>query len=93
MIRTAIKTGTVVAALAGAALMASPANAAPLDNNHSSANGNNVNQVIVGGYGVTCGSVSLASPKSGTNCNGNGIYNAGNASETGAWLGQGFGRG
>lgn len=75
MIKTAFKTGVVVAALAGTALTAAPASAASHDHNHGNAVGNNVNVVIVGGYGVTCGSVSLAS-KSGAGCNGNHVKNA-----------------
>ncbi|WP_433329764.1 hypothetical protein [Spirillospora sp. CA-294931] len=84
MIKTALKTGAVAATIAGATLMASPANAG--NENTGQANGNNVNVTIVGGYGVTCGAVSLAS-QSNTECNGNGVWNAGNASTTGGLAG------
>ncbi|MFC6879722.1 MULTISPECIES: hypothetical protein [Actinomadura] len=86
MIKTALKTGAVAATLAGAAFVATPAMANTNGNNNGQANGNNVNVQIVGGYGVTCGSVSLAG-QSGTDCNGNGVHNHGNDSESGAIAG------
>ncbi|WP_067481107.1 hypothetical protein [Actinomadura hibisca] len=72
MIKTALKTAAVAATLAGSALAAGPAMAGT--NNHGEAVGNNVNVMIVGGYGVTCGSVSVAGQAS-TNCNGNATWN------------------
>ncbi|MGI5165530.1 hypothetical protein ACQEU3_14330 [Spirillospora sp. CA-253888] len=82
MIKTALKTAAVTATIAGSAFMAGPAMAGT--NNHGEAIGNNVNVTIVGGYGVTCGSVSVAG-QSGTNCNGNAIENDSNASGTGGF--------
>ncbi|MCP2342875.1 hypothetical protein [Actinomadura rupiterrae] len=85
MIRTVLKTATVAATIAGATFLAAPANASTHNHNHGTANGNNVNFMIVGGYGVTCGSVSLSS-QSGTSCNGNGVHNLANHSDA-----EGFG--
>jgi hypothetical protein len=84
LIRTALKTGAVVATLAGTAFAAAPANADTY--NHNTAVGNTTNVMIVGGYGVTCGSVSVGS-QSGTGCNGNHVYNGHNHSGTGGWIG------
>lgn len=77
MIRTALKTTAVAATIAGATLMSGPAFAG--GHNDGTAIGNNINVTIVGGYGVTCGSVSVAG-QSGTDCNGNDVTNKGNAS-------------
>ncbi|MBO2451540.1 hypothetical protein J4573_30920 [Actinomadura barringtoniae] len=82
MIKTALKTGAVTATIAGATFMAGPAMASPHNHNHGNAIGNTVNVTIVGGYGVTCGSVSVAG-QAGTNCNHNGVKNHSNASDAG----------
>lgn len=68
MIRTALKASTIAAAIAGATLMASPANAS--SHNFGQANHDTVNVFVIGGYGVTCASVAV-SGQSGGNCNHN----------------------
>ncbi|MGK5551141.1 hypothetical protein ACSNOI_05955 [Actinomadura kijaniata] len=82
MIKTALTTAAVTATLAGGVFMAGPATADTRNQNHGQAVGNNVSVTIVGGYGVTCGSASVAG-QAGTACNGNGVYNDDNASLTG----------
>lgn len=77
MIRTALKTTAVAATLTGATFMAGPAFAGGGPHNHGTANNNTVNVTIVGGYGVTCGSVSLSS-QTATGCNGNHVENDSN---------------
>jgi hypothetical protein len=74
MIKTALKTAAVTATLAGAAFMASPASAGVHPGNDGQANGNNIHVTIVGGYGVTCGSVSLSS-QTATSCDANDVEN------------------
>ncbi|MBW8484975.1 hypothetical protein [Actinomadura parmotrematis] len=88
MIKIALRTAAVSATLAGTALMAAPAFAGTSNSNHGNAVGNNVAVTIVGGYGVTCGSVSVAG-QSGTDCNGNGVHNHANHSGTAGATGDG----
>jgi hypothetical protein len=86
VIKTALKAGAVTATIAGTTFMAGPAMANPHNHNHGNAIGNTVNVTIIGGYGVTCGSVSVAG-QSGTDCNHNGVKNHANSSSTGGGSG------
>ncbi|MFC5187048.1 hypothetical protein [Actinomadura harenae] len=84
VIKTVLKTATVTATIAGATFLAGPAHADTHthNTNRGTANGNTVNFVMVGGYGVTCGTVSLAG-QAGTSCDGDSVRNDGNRSLAG----------
>ncbi|MFC4912188.1 hypothetical protein [Actinomadura gamaensis] len=79
MIKTVLKTATVAATIAGATFLAAPANASTHNHNQGNAIGNTTNFLIVGGYGVTCGTVSVAG-QAGTSCDGNSVHNLANHS-------------
>lgn len=93
MIKNVLKAATVTATVAGATFLAAPAHAdthhTRTDNhNRGTAIGNTTNFMIVGGYGVTCGSVSVAG-QSGTSCDGDTVRNHGNRSLSGGLEGRG----
>ncbi|WP_157429862.1 hypothetical protein [Actinomadura oligospora] len=92
MIKTALKTATVTATIAGATFLAAPAHADTHTHNTNKgrATGNTVNFMVVGGYGVTCGTVSVAG-QAGTSCDGDAVHNDGNRSLAGGEYGEGYG--
>ncbi|WP_147341063.1 hypothetical protein [Actinomadura logoneensis] len=88
MIKTVLRTAAVTATVAGTVLLAVPAQAGTHihNSNKGRATGNTVNFMIVGGYGVTCGTVSVAG-QAGTACDGNATHNDANRSLSGGGYG------
>ncbi|MEV5569616.1 hypothetical protein AB0L06_06175 [Spirillospora sp. NPDC052269] len=90
MIKTVLKTATVTATIAGATFLAAPAHADTHTRTHTHTQNSNkgkavhntVNFILIGGYGVTCGTVSVAG-QAGTACDNNHIRNHGNRNFSG----------
>ncbi len=80
MIRTAIRTTAVAAALAGASFSAAPAFAGV--HNRGYARHDTVTINVIGGYGVTCVNAGVAS-NAGQNCSHNTISNSDDSNSNG----------